>query len=105
MDDIYAYVQPAGTNYLYGCGHKSGPSEPGYFKISSSGESYFYRKLNFGTNTLCQGITYDSARFEATLLILSNDELFKTVNKGYTGSPNDAFIFIITDGGTVTRGV
>ena len=105
MDDIYAYVQPAGTNYLYGCGHQLGAVNPGYFKISSSGEDYFHRKLNMAANSYCQGITYDSTRFETTLLILSNDEAYKAINSGYTGSPNDAFIFIITDAGSVSRGI
>lgn len=80
MDDIYGYVQPAGTNYLYGCGHQSGGLNPRYFKISSNGEAQFHRALSMAASSYCQGITYDQTRFETTLLILSNDENYKAIN-------------------------
>jgi hypothetical protein len=105
MDDINAYVQPDGTNYLYGCGQATGGVNPRYFKISSNGEAQFHRSLSILATSYCQGLTYDANLAQTTLLILSNVEALKQVNTGYTGSPNDAFLFIITDGGTISRSV
>jgi hypothetical protein len=66
----------------------------------------FHRRLTMAADSTCQGMTYDANKFEASLLIRSNDESFKVVNKGYTTTkPNDAFIFVISDAGSVSRGI
>lgn len=72
LDDIVSYAQPKGTNFLYGCGQEAGKVSPGYFKITSSGETIFYRTLNVLSNSLCQGLTYNVSRAEVTLLLQSD---------------------------------
>jgi len=53
MDDIMAYVQPNGTDYLIGCGQDASLSNPGVWKIYSNGNNGFYWNLNLGASSSC----------------------------------------------------
>ena len=104
QDDVNAYIQPKGQPFLYGCGQKASNIDPGYWKIQSNGDVQFHRSLSMIADSICHGITYDPIKYEATLLILSNVEAIKAVNSGYlTTKPNDAFLFVISDSGSVSR--
>lgn len=46
MDDIMAYDQPKGQNYLIGCGQVASSVNPGVWKIYSNGNNGFYWNLN-----------------------------------------------------------
>jgi hypothetical protein len=105
MDDIMAYVQPNGTDYLLGCGQDSSLSNPGIWKIYSNGKNGFYWNLNLGASSSCQGLTYDEASGKSTMLVLSDLDSFKKFSKGYTASAKDAFLVTVSDYGSVSSAI
>lgn len=99
-----AFDQPKNTNIFLGCGQSATLNNPILWKIQSDGSKQFSRSLNIASTSYCYGINYNYDKAQSTLLLSSNVDAIKTVNKGYTTSPQDAFIFIITDSGTIIRG-
>ena len=60
QNDVNAYVQPNGTNFIYGCGQDASNTNPVYWKVTSSGDMIFYRALTMVSDAICYGITYNS---------------------------------------------
>jgi hypothetical protein len=72
--DIYAYVQPAGQNIIYGCGPKTNPATvPGIFRMDTDGSfKYFYMISATAPTVDCRGVTYEASSNQASFLMLTN---------------------------------
>jgi hypothetical protein len=102
--DIFAYVQPAGQSIIYGCGPKTNPATtPGIFRIDTDGTfKYLYMVSAIAPTVDCRGVTYDKTTNQASFLMLTNSNYFKSYNPSAT-SVYDAVIVTFSDFGSVMR--